>query len=91
VWRLTVQVDSPGDRPQKELGDKTRELVPGNWQRKGSRQAVWNQVPPSDARGALGDFGAKLVHEEDFYTTLDDVHDTMLWLGAQLRVYLVLG
>jgi len=42
-------------------------------------------------RGALGGFGAVLVREEDFYTTLGDVHDTMLWLGAQLRVHLVLG
>jgi len=25
-----VQVDPPCDRPQKELGDKTRELVPGD-------------------------------------------------------------
>ena len=66
MWRLTVQVDSPGDRPQKELGDKTRELVPGNWQRKGSRQAVWNQVPPSDARGAPGGSGVELVCKEGF-------------------------
>jgi len=32
-----------------------------------------------------------LVREEDFYTALGDVHDAMLWLGAQLRVHLVLG
>jgi len=28
--------------------------------------------------------GAELDREEDFYTTLDDGHDAMLWLGAQL-------
>jgi len=50
-----------------------------------------NQVPPSDARGTPGGFGVELVREEDFYTALGDVHDVMLWLGAQLRVYLVLG
>jgi len=36
-------------------------------------------------------FGAKLVREEDFYTALSDVLDVMLWLGAQLQVYLVWG
>jgi len=33
-------------------------------------------------RCAPGGFGAVLVREEDFYTTLGDVHDVMLWLGA---------
>jgi len=47
-----------------------------------SCQAVWNQVPPSDARGASGCSSAELVHEDDFYTALGDVHDVMLWLGA---------
>jgi len=28
--------------------------------------------------------GTKLVREEDFYKALGDVHDAMLWLGAQL-------
>jgi len=28
---------------------------------------------------------------KDFYTALGDVHEAMLWLGAQLRVYLVFG
>jgi len=43
---------------------------------------------PSDARGAPSGFGAELVREEDFYTTLGYVHDAMLWLGPPLQVYL---
>jgi len=50
-----------------------------------------DQVPPSDTRGVPGSFGAEVVREGDFYTTLGDVFYVMLWLGAQLRVYLVLG
>jgi len=42
-------------------------------------------------RCAPGGFGAVLAREEDFYTALGGVHEAMLWLGAQLRVYLVLG
>jgi len=42
-----------------------------------------------EARQAV--LGAELVREEDFYTTLGEVHDAMLWLGAQLQEYLVLG
>jgi len=38
-----------------------------------------------------GGFGAELVREEDFFIAGGDVHDKMLWLGAQLQVYLVLG
>jgi len=32
-----------------------------------------------------------MVREESFLHRLGDVHDAMLWLGAQLRVHLVLG
>jgi len=42
-------------------------------------------------RCAPGGFGPVMVREEIFYTALEDVHDAMLWLGAQLRVQLVLG
>jgi len=42
-------------------------------------------------RCMLGDFGPVMVREKVFYTALRDVHDAMLWLGAQLRVYLVFG
>ena len=38
-----------------------------------------------------GGFGPVIVREEGFYTALGDVHNARLWLGAQLRVYLVLG
>jgi len=37
-----------------------------------------------EARQAV--LGAQSEREEDFYTTLDEVHDVMLWLGAQLQV-----
>ena len=30
--------------------------------------------------------GAEFDREEEFYTTLDEGHDAMLWLGVQLRV-----
>jgi len=52
---------------------------------------VWNHVLPSDVRGTPGAFSVELVREKDFYTVFGDAHDAMLWLGAQLRVYLVLG
>ena len=42
-----------------------------------------------EARQAVLD--AELVREEDFYTALGEVHDVMLWLGVQLREYLVLA
>jgi len=34
----------------------------------------------------LAVLGAVLAREEIFYTPLDECHDAMLWLGAQLRV-----
>jgi len=37
-----------------------------------------------EARQAV--LGAELDREEDFYIALDEDHDTMLWLGTQLRV-----
>ena len=85
VWRQQREVTSKRGRCDKALVWRVA--------RSGVRcpPAVWNQVPPSDARGAPSGFGVELVHEEDFYTTLGDVHDAMLWPGAQLRVYLVLG
>jgi len=30
--------------------------------------------------------GAEMNRKEDFYIALDEGHDAMLWLGAQLRV-----
>ena len=37
-----------------------------------------------EARQAV--LGAELAREEGFYTTWNECHDAMLWLGAQLRV-----
>ena len=41
---------------------------------------------PGDVGCAPNGFGSVMVREERFYTALGDVHDAMLWLGAQLRV-----
>jgi len=50
------------------------------------RQAVWSQIHLATREARQAVLGAELFRDEDFYTTLGQVHDTMLWLGAQLRV-----
>jgi len=53
-------------------------VKPGSARRSGTRFSLTTR----EARQAV--LGAKLAREEGFYTTLDEGHDVMLWLGAQL-------
>jgi len=84
VWRLAVQVDPLGDRPQKELEEKIRELVHGDIRGHAKRSGIKFRLVTREVRQAV--LGAELDREEDFYIALDGDHDVMLWLGAQLRV-----
>jgi len=87
------QHEAPGGRVEFARRWRNREDSVGAWRLVvwDARQAVWNHVSSSDARGTPSGFGAKLVCEDDLYTALGDVFYVMLWLGAHLRVYLVLG
>ena len=55
AWRLTTKLVLPGDRGATRVLERAWHLA-----MRDARQAVWNEVPPGDARGAPGNFGCRV-------------------------------
>jgi len=51
--------------------------IVGSAKRKWSNRSNGRHLVPSGVRCAPGGFGVVFVREEDFYTTLGDVHDAL--------------